>query len=216
MKITPDDVRDQRFRKSFRGYDVQEVHAFLDVLADMLTSTMATLADLQTRDGKAKQEMDRLQSALRAKEDTIRELENRLTLANESVDAHMDAAVVLERARSEAESLISKTRAEHDRLSAEIAALLAKKNDVIALLRSFFEAHLAAIGETPPAAQTQEDSQKQQVLQDLDSLVTQRTAMFRKADFEKMLGEDAGKRTDELIDKIFSDLHKKSGKGDST
>lgn len=33
--------------------------------------------------------------------------------------------------------------------------------------------------------------------------------MFRKADFHKMLGDDAEKRSDELIDKIFSDIHKK-------
>jgi len=42
MKISPLDIRRQRFKKALRGYDSAEVDAFLEMLADAWEETVET------------------------------------------------------------------------------------------------------------------------------------------------------------------------------
>ena len=50
---------------------------------------------------------------------------------------------------------------------------------------------------------------KKKAIEDLDSLSTNPTGMFKKADFDKMLGEYAKKKPEEMIDDIYAELEKK-------
>ncbi|MBL7994253.1 hypothetical protein JNM05_02680 [bacterium] len=50
---------------------------------------------------------------------------------------------------------------------------------------------------------------KKKVIEDLDSLSTNPTGIFKKADFDKMLGEYAKKKPEDMIDDIYAELEKK-------
>ena len=50
---------------------------------------------------------------------------------------------------------------------------------------------------------------KKKVIEDLDNLSTNPTGMFKKSDFEKMLGEYAKKKPEDMIDDIYAELEKK-------
>lgn len=54
------------------------------------------------------------------------------------------------------------------------------------------------------------EERRKQMLDELRLLNQQSTAMFRKADFEKMLGEAALKKSEDLINQIYSELEKKN------
>jgi ribosome recycling factor len=69
-------------------------------------------------------------------------------------------------------------------------------------------------GQTIPAP-VLSDERRKQMVQDLDHLNEQATAMFRKADFDKMLGEAALKKSEEIINQIYSELEKKNIKNQS-
>lgn len=54
-----------------------------------------------------------------------------------------------------------------------------------------------------------EDEKKKKAKEDLDNLSKFPTSVFKKSDFEKMLGEDADEKSDALIHRIFSEIKKK-------
>ncbi len=60
------------------------------------------------------------------------------------------------------------------------------------------------------------DERRKRMVQDLDQLSEQATSMFRKADFEKMIGEEALKKSEDIINQIYSELEKKKNKNSST
>ena len=60
------------------------------------------------------------------------------------------------------------------------------------------------------------DDRRRQMVKELDQLNEQATAMFRKADFEKMLGDTSLKKSEELINQIYSELEKKKNKNSSS
>ncbi len=223
MKLSPSDIRQQEFIKQFRGYQKNEVRAFLDIAADAVESLTQTSHDLEKQLAAARDETERLHSALRAKDQAIEELKQKLVAAAETAHANMETAMTIESAKAEADKIVREARATLAKMETEIEFLSEKRTKMLALFRAYLMSQLAALPEAPsdltapdvtpekkPAVDTGSVERKQQAIEDLNSLVSQRTAMFRKADFQKMLGDDAEKLSDELIDKIFSDIHKKS------
>lgn len=222
MKLSSADIRQQEFPTQFRGYNKNEVRAFLDIAADVVDALTDSLAESERRLAASKEESDRIQSALRAKDQALDELKHKLVAANEAVDVKMQAAMTIEQARTDAEQILKNARTRLQEMEVEIDLLSKKRAKMMELFRAYLQSQLAALPEDTAVSESTEtvsnttastdpdkEERKQQVIDDLNSLVTQKTAMFRKADFHKMLGEDAEKRSDELIDKIFSDIHKK-------
>jgi len=223
MKLSSSDVRQQDFPTQFRGYQKNEVRVFLDIAADVVESLTQQIADLEKQLSTARDESERLQSALRAKDQAIDELRHKLVATTEAADAKMQTAMTIENARAEAEAIVTNARATLQKMEMEIELLSEKRTKMMELFRAYLMSQLAALPEgsaessersvpagKPIPVDVEKTERKQQAIDDLNSLVTQKTAMFRKADFHKMLGDDAEKRSDELIDKIFSDIHKKS------
>jgi hypothetical protein len=60
-----------------------------------------------------------------------------------------------------------------------------------------------------------EDDKKKKFKEDLDKLTRFPTSIFKKSDFEKMLGNDAQKKSEDMINDIYKELEKKKkdGKG---
>ena len=55
----------------------------------------------------------------------------------------------------------------------------------------------------------QDDDKKKKVKEDLDNLTRFPTSIFKKSDFDKMLGNDANKKTEEMVNDIYKELEKK-------
>jgi hypothetical protein len=51
--------------------------------------------------------------------------------------------------------------------------------------------------------------EKKKAMEELDSLNTNPTGIFKKADFDKMLGEYAKKKPEDMIDDIYAEMEKK-------
>lgn len=89
QQITPIEIRQKRFGKSFRGYNPDEVSAFLHVLADTWKALLIRLDTLEAMLHDSKQEVKRLQ-----------EIENKLLRTIQ--DAEMTAQHITEQAKKEA------------------------------------------------------------------------------------------------------------------
>jgi len=93
LRISPLDVRSQEFKKSFRGFDPEEVKAFLDAIAD-------TMEDLLKEKETAESEL----IALRKKVETFTEME--ISLRDAMVAAQKAADEAKMNARRNAELMI--------------------------------------------------------------------------------------------------------------
>ena len=87
--ITPIEIRQKRFGKSFRGYNPDEVSAFLHVLADTWKALLVRLDTLEGILHESKHEVRRLQ-----------EIENKLLQTIQ--DADVTAQHIIEQAKKEA------------------------------------------------------------------------------------------------------------------
>jgi hypothetical protein len=59
------------------------------------------------------------------------------------------------------------------------------------------------------------DEKRKKVLDDLDTIMKTATGMFKKSDFHKMLGDDASKKAEDMINQIYDELEKKKSKPNS-
>ncbi len=97
MKITPIDIQEQKFRVSFRGYDRDEVDAFLDLVAK-------EVEDLLRENSFLKGEIEKLNS----ENENLKEMEE--SLKNAIVAAQKMAEDYKENAKREAENIVSEAR----------------------------------------------------------------------------------------------------------
>jgi cell division initiation protein len=128
MNVTPLDLRQQQFRSSMRGYDRDQVTAFLaEVAADYE-------AALQEAD-RMRQEVARLASLVNEHRELERSLRNTLITAQRLADevkesANQQAAAVVREAEGRADLILEKAQARVDDVHREIDGLRLKRREV--------------------------------------------------------------------------------------
>ncbi len=143
MRITPVDIRNQQFGKSFRGYDPSEVDSYLEMVC-------STLEDLIKENAGLKEKLSSVESTLIG----YRDLEGNLKAA--LVTAQKSAEEIRENATKEAQLLMRETKLKADRnleethntlsgLKKQIADLQNTKREYLARLKSLVETHLRVL-----------------------------------------------------------------------
>ena len=129
MKITPHDVQQQEFKSRLRGYDCEEVEAFLrtvsDAMEDLVKENAALKEDLEATRGQVE--------ILRLKESALNDLlvsTQRMT-ENLKQAAQREADLILKEAELKAEDVMKKTQEEYGILQREI--LMVQRQRVMAL-----------------------------------------------------------------------------------
>lgn len=128
MKVTPLDLRQQKFRTVFRGFDPNEVTALLDQVSDDYEQALRE-AD------RLRQEVARLDGLVNEHREHERNLRNTLLTAQRLADeirsgAEQDARRLVQEAEGRAELLLQKTQARLEEVQREIDGLKLKRRDV--------------------------------------------------------------------------------------
>jgi cell division initiation protein len=138
MKVTPLDLRQQRFQTVMRGYDRGEVQAFLLEVADDYENALR-------ENDKLRQEVAKLDAVLGEHRGQERNLRNTLLSAQKMADeikehAQNEAAIIVKEAEGRADLLLQKTQARLEDVQREIDALRMKRreveNDIEGLVRT--------------------------------------------------------------------------------
>jgi cell division initiation protein len=138
MKVTPLDLRQQRFQTVMRGYDRGEVQAFLLEVADDYENALR-------ENDKLRQEVAKLDAVLSEHRGQERNLRNTLLSAQKMADevkeqADKQAAIILKEAEGRADLLLQKGQMRVDEVQREIDGLRMKRreveNDIEALVRT--------------------------------------------------------------------------------
>jgi cell division initiation protein len=138
MKVTPLDLRQQRFQTVMRGYDRGEVQAFLLEVSDDYENALR-------ENERLRQEVAKLDAVLSEHRGQERNLRNTLLSAQKMADEVKEqedkqAVVIIKEAEGRADLLLQKAQLRLDEVQREIDALRMKRreveNDIEALVRT--------------------------------------------------------------------------------
>jgi cell division initiation protein len=138
MKVTPLDLRQQRFKTVMRGYDRGEVQAFLLEVADDYENALREM-------DKLRQDVSKLDAVLSEHRGQERNLRNTLLTAQKHADdvretAQKEAALIVREAEGQRDLILQKAQARVDEVQREIESLRLKRreveNDIESLVRT--------------------------------------------------------------------------------
>ena len=145
MRITPMDIEQQQFGRSFRGYNEEEVDNFLDRIAK-------DYEDLLNENVKLREEIERLKSRLEEYSKMDETLRSALVNAQQSAsnikeNVQREAQTMIDNAKIEAEKI--KQQAEQDiyDISNDIEALKKRKYLILEKLKNTLQLHMRMLDE---------------------------------------------------------------------
>jgi cell division initiation protein len=137
MNVSPLDLRQQRFRTTFRGFDTVEVTSFLTAVAEDYEQALRDT-------DKLRQDLARMEAVLNEHRENEKNLRNTLMTAQQfSDDIKTNAAREAERIVREAEGrsdlLLDKTQARLEDIQREIDGMKMKRRDVEVTIESMIQ-----------------------------------------------------------------------------
>jgi len=140
MRITPLDVRKQEFRKSVRGFDCDEVRAFLATLADEYEAVLVDNKVLRERVADQDEKIDEYQSMERTLRDTLMTAERVMQESKEN--ANREGGLVIQEAHLKARGIMEECRVRTEELRREIMGLRKEKETYLARFKGLAEAQI--------------------------------------------------------------------------
>ncbi len=139
MELSPLEITQREFGKKFRGLDPEEVHTFLEQIAEEMTRVV------QENTERAAQ-IQRLDAQVRANQEREDSLRNTLVTAQKMTDeiktnATREAELVLKDAELKAERLLEQAHRKLAQVQAEIAELARQRDVFAAKLRGLLKTH---------------------------------------------------------------------------
>src|SRR3954469_1239959 len=127
MNVSPLDLRQQRFRKSFRGFDPVEVASFLVAVADDYEQALRETDRLR-------QDLMRMEAVLNEHREHEKNLQNTLLTAQKVSDdmraiAELEGQRIVREAEGRSELLLERTQARLEDVQREIDGLKLKRKD---------------------------------------------------------------------------------------
>jgi cell division initiation protein len=121
MKITPLDIHQKEFRRALRGYNEEEVDAFLDEVAKEMERLFQENIDLTERVERLEKKVAQYQSFEQALQETMLAAQKAAT--DLKLNAEKAAQLIIKDAQMKAEQIKRQTLLERDKVRAEIVFL---------------------------------------------------------------------------------------------
>jgi cell division initiation protein len=139
MNLTPLDIQQQKFKTKFRGFDIREVDAFLEQLANSFEGLQRTHKDL-------KEEVRRLELEIqgyRKREETFKRalLNSQKVLDQMKDNARKSAELIIAEAEVKAEKILNKAHNRLAQLHEDISELKRQRMQIEVQISSIIEAH---------------------------------------------------------------------------
>jgi cell division initiation protein len=158
MRVTPLDIQQQQFKTRFRGFDIREVDAFLEQMAE-------TVESLQKENQNLGDEVRRLELEIqgyRKREETFKRalLNSQKVLDQMKDNARRSAELIIAEAEVKAEKILNKAHNRLAQLHEDITELKRQRTQIEVQISSIIEAHsrLLEIGKEGMKESDEEDA----------------------------------------------------------
>ncbi|MCX7985190.1 MAG: DivIVA domain-containing protein [Bacteroidetes bacterium] len=133
MKITPLEIKRQKFKKVIRGYDTVEVDMFLEMLAN-------EMEELTFQNKEYKDKVIELEAQLTNYKNIEKTLQQTLLQAQEASgksieNSRKEAELIIKDAELKASQILERARLDFARMKEEITALKARKESIMSKLK---------------------------------------------------------------------------------
>ncbi|MEW6162328.1 MAG: DivIVA domain-containing protein [Nitrospirota bacterium] len=140
MRITPLDIQQKQFPMKFRGFDVEEVYAFLEVIRE-------EMEDLLRENASLKENVIRLENQIKEYRDVETALRETLMTAQQMVEeyktnARKEAELIVKEAELKADAIIKEAQEKVIKIHEDIVDLKGIRRHFKEELRRLIEGHL--------------------------------------------------------------------------
>ena len=158
MKVTPLDIQQQQFKTRFRGFDIREVDAFLEQMAETVESLHKENQDLGDEVRRLELEIQ----GYRKREETFKRalLNSQKVLDQMKDNARRSAELIIAEAEVKAEKILNKAHNRLAQLHEDITELKRQRTQIEVQISSIIEAHsrLLEIGKEGMKQSDEEDA----------------------------------------------------------
>jgi cell division initiation protein len=170
MKITPIDIKTQNFTRSLRGYDAEEVKAFLEKLA-------AEVEELMNENETLIEEINELKTSLDGYKKIEKDLETKLLKAQDSSTKSIETAknqtgMILKEAELKAADIIEKAKLDANEIRDSVNNLKEERDLIISKLKAIVNTQSTLLeGKVKNIDKEQQETEKtkqQQMKDDFD------------------------------------------------
>ncbi len=140
MKITPIEIRKYEFKKVMRGYDVDEVRYFLEMVADELESVNRDKLELESR-------VERVDTELSDYRQIEKSMQDALIVAKETSDksiqnARKEAELILADAEAKADRIVEDARKEAVRIQSDVTRLKMQRDAFLVKIKNLLRSEM--------------------------------------------------------------------------
>jgi cell division initiation protein len=140
MRITPLDIQQKQFPMKFRGFDVEEVYAFLEVIRE-------EMEDLLRENATLKEDVQKLESQIKGHRDMETTLRETLMTAQQMVEdyktnARKEAELVVKEAELKSDTILKEAQEKVIKIHEDIVDLKGIRRHFKEEIKRLVESHL--------------------------------------------------------------------------
>jgi len=166
MKITPIEIRKYEFKKVMRGYDVDEVRYFLEMVADELEAVNRDKLELESK-------AERYDTELHDYRQIEKSLQDALIVAKETSDksiqnARKEAELIIGDAEAKAERIIEDARKEAVRIQSDVTRLKMQRDAFFVKIKNLLRSEMELLGTVEEENEDLDDLETDKLRYDYD------------------------------------------------
>ena len=143
MKLTPLEIKKQEFRRSMRGYDIDEVSSFLEMVAENYEELQRELNKLRGNEAVIKKELENYKHVEKTLRSTLHNLQE--SSQQSKANSKKEAELIIREAEVKATELVEKAKNQVDRIRDEGRLLLTQKESLAKRLKHLLSSQMELI-----------------------------------------------------------------------
>ncbi|MBN2029801.1 DivIVA domain-containing protein [bacterium] len=143
MKLTPLEIKKQKFKTKVRGFDPAEVETFLEMVANEYETVLNEKNQFREEVVKLKTQLKDYQQVEKTLQDTLMNAQE--TVSQSKENSKREAKIILREAELKAERILDEAREKLDKMKNELSILRAQKESFAQRLKHLLESQIELI-----------------------------------------------------------------------
>lgn len=190
MKITPLEIKKQEFGKAFRGYSSEEVHSYLEMIAEELENAFKENLELEEKLASLKEKLANYTRIETVLQDTL--MTTQKSAEEIKTTAEQKAKVITDGARVRADRILADANERLLEIQREVADLKHQREAFIVSFRSLLETQRALLENIDRGANSKRDYSPVRMKADLSEDQLEKVV----SEFEEQLARSDAKNED--------------------
>lgn len=188
MKISPLDIKKQEFAVKFRGYTPEEVHSYLEMVADELEQVLRKNLELEQKIENLQDRLDHYKRMENVLQETL--VTTQRSAEDTKASAEKMSQTIIAEAKLEAQRISKETSEKLALVRREIADLYAQRDTFIISFKAFLDSQMSMIEMIEKKAEMSGELMPRRKKADLSDEELEKIV----TEFEKKIGLEGGDR----------------------